>query len=211
MIRRAFTLIELLIVVAIISILAAIAVPNYLHAVQRSETAACQGNLHTLATALLAYQVDWQAFPPADGMAGTDPSPDHTVYGQGPAANGYWSGVPRSLITMDYVKSEDVLYCPALRKHHHEREPYLRYAYNKGALDVGGALGGANNIDADRGDLWVLRCLYLPPEVRGEPESKIVYPHGRDPDSELGAPAMENVLFHTGRVELRNAQKVGAR
>ena len=119
--------------------------------------------------------------------------------------------MPRVLLTLGFVTSENVLYCPALRRQHPGRLDYLRYAYNKGALDVGGGLGGANNIDFDRGDLWVLRCLYLPPEVRGEPDSRIVYPHGPDPDSGSSAPVMENVLFHTGRVELRNAEKVGRR
>jgi prepilin-type N-terminal cleavage/methylation domain-containing protein len=63
--RRAFTLIELLIVVAIIAILAALAVPNFLEAQVRSKVARAKTDLRTLATALEAYGVEWNAYPPA--------------------------------------------------------------------------------------------------------------------------------------------------
>ena len=65
--RRGFTLIELLVVVAIISILAAIAVPNFLHAQVRAKLAHCQENMRTVATALESYAVDYQAYPPERG------------------------------------------------------------------------------------------------------------------------------------------------
>jgi len=62
---RAFTLIELLIVVAIIAILAAIAVPNFLEAQIRSKVARAKTDMRTLAAALEAYRIDWNAYPPA--------------------------------------------------------------------------------------------------------------------------------------------------
>jgi prepilin-type N-terminal cleavage/methylation domain-containing protein len=61
----AFTLIELLIVVAIIAILAAIAVPNFLEAQTRSKVARVQNDLRTLATAFESYAVDHNR-PPVD-------------------------------------------------------------------------------------------------------------------------------------------------
>jgi type II secretion system protein G len=67
--RRAFTLIELLIVVAIIAILAAIAVPNFLEAQTRSKTARVKNDLRTLATVLESYRVDQNAYPPSSTSA----------------------------------------------------------------------------------------------------------------------------------------------
>ena len=59
-----FTLIELLIVVAIIAILAAIAVPNFLEAQVRSKVSRMRADMRTIATALEAYHVDANRYPP---------------------------------------------------------------------------------------------------------------------------------------------------
>lgn len=61
---RAFTLIELLIVVAIIGILAAIAVPNFLNAQVRAKVARVEGDFKAFATAFEAYRLDNNDYPP---------------------------------------------------------------------------------------------------------------------------------------------------
>lgn len=59
-----FTLIELLIVVAIIGILAAIAVPNFLNAQIRAKIARCEADLRACKSAVMMYQLDNNAYPP---------------------------------------------------------------------------------------------------------------------------------------------------
>jgi prepilin-type N-terminal cleavage/methylation domain-containing protein len=63
MTSRAFTLIELLIVVAIIAILAAIAVPNFLEAQTRAKVSRSRADVRTVVTALEAYAVDNNKYP----------------------------------------------------------------------------------------------------------------------------------------------------
>jgi type II secretion system protein G len=61
--EKAFTLIELLIVVLIIAILAAIAVPNFLEAQTRSKVARAKADMRSLATALETYRMDNHDYP----------------------------------------------------------------------------------------------------------------------------------------------------
>jgi type II secretion system protein G len=67
--RRGFTLIELLIVVAIIGIIVAIAVVNMLNAIQRARQKRTMADMKTVATAVEAYAVDWNAYPAAAGFS----------------------------------------------------------------------------------------------------------------------------------------------
>jgi len=61
--KQAFTLIELLIVVAIIAILAAIAVPNFLEAQVRAKVSRAKNDMRAIATALESYRVDNSKYP----------------------------------------------------------------------------------------------------------------------------------------------------
>ena len=61
---RAFTLIELIIVVAIIAILASIAIPNFLEAQVRSKVSRAKADLRTIRTGLESYRVDFNGYPP---------------------------------------------------------------------------------------------------------------------------------------------------
>ncbi|MBV8580776.1 MAG: prepilin-type N-terminal cleavage/methylation domain-containing protein [Candidatus Eremiobacteraeota bacterium] len=67
--EQGFTLIELMIVVAIIAILAAILIPNFVNARSQAQTAACESNLRAIATALELYYADNQVYPTASSVS----------------------------------------------------------------------------------------------------------------------------------------------
>lgn len=62
--KRGFTLIELLIVVAIVSILAAVAVPNFLEAQVRAKVSRVKSDMRSMVLALETYAVDNNGYPP---------------------------------------------------------------------------------------------------------------------------------------------------
>lgn len=76
--HKAFTLIELLIVVAIIGILAAIAVPNFLNAQVRAKVARSLADLRAIGSAMGVYRIDNNAVIP-------DPTQIGVVGGQSDA------------------------------------------------------------------------------------------------------------------------------
>ncbi|HUT25535.1 MAG TPA: prepilin-type N-terminal cleavage/methylation domain-containing protein [Sumerlaeia bacterium] len=91
--RKAFTLIELLIVVAIIAILAAIAVPNFLEAQTRSKVSACKADMRAMQLAQEAYRVDNEVYVP-DNFPGQQTDVDSFKFLSSPIA--YITSVPTS-------------------------------------------------------------------------------------------------------------------
>jgi general secretion pathway protein G len=60
-----FTLIELMIVMTIIGLLAAIAIPSYLKSITKAKEAVLKEDLHTMRTAIDSYTVDKEKAPQA--------------------------------------------------------------------------------------------------------------------------------------------------
>lgn len=67
--KKGFTLIELMIVIAIIAILAAILVPNFLRARAQGQYTQCQSNCKNIGTALEMYSTDNAGHYPTTGMS----------------------------------------------------------------------------------------------------------------------------------------------
>jgi general secretion pathway protein G len=61
--ERGFTLVELMIVMAVISILLTIAIPAYLQSIKKAKEAVLKEDLHTMRTAIDQYTVDKEKAP----------------------------------------------------------------------------------------------------------------------------------------------------
>jgi len=64
--KKGFTLIELMIVIAIIAILAAVLVPNFMRAREASRLTACKSNLKNISTAAETYSNDFDGLYPGN-------------------------------------------------------------------------------------------------------------------------------------------------
>jgi general secretion pathway protein G len=121
--KQAFTLIELLIVVAIIGILAAIAVPNFLNAMMRSKIAKAESELRTIATALETYKIDNNIYPPWLDASGVQKNP----------VNRRLIPLTTPVSYMPTVPQDPFLYgAPGARLNDEQNAAYITYDYTDG-------------------------------------------------------------------------------
>src|SRR5476651_1783569 len=97
--ERGFTLIELMIVVAIIAILAGILIPNFVNARAQAQTSACESNLRAIATSLELMYADTQTYTPAGQSTGTAFNADPTTVKNGTVQ--YLNNTPKDPAALD--------------------------------------------------------------------------------------------------------------
>ena len=78
--RHGFTLIELMIVVAIVGILAAIAIPNFMQMMLRAKRAELPANLDGVRTAEVGYHAEWGEFTSVQATPTAVPGRGTTVF-----------------------------------------------------------------------------------------------------------------------------------
>ncbi|MFH1740710.1 MAG: prepilin-type N-terminal cleavage/methylation domain-containing protein [bacterium] len=145
--RDAFTLIELLIVVAIIGILAAIAVPNFMNARIRANVARSKADLRTIGTAMQMYKLDHKTvFHWLDGFPDRELAPLRD--------SGYLNSIPDDSFANKTLAPD----WPTLHYDYHSYGPSTSTTYH-----YDWALWG-NGPDQHR----QLNCFYYTPETRDE-------------------------------------------
>ena len=97
--RAAFTLIELLIVVAILAVLSALLFPVFARARSAAQRSTCQSNLKQLSAAFDLYLTDW------DGTYPNSWQDRRSAFGE--ITNSWWD-----VQVADYVKNDGVFRCP---------------------------------------------------------------------------------------------------
>ena len=107
---RAFTMIEILVVLGIIALLAAILLPVLGRAREAGRSASCKSNLHQLGLAMTQYTADYERYPRA-----LDPSDRQGIWAGNPVASGVnFNDVPMLNTAMNaYVRSNQVWACPS--------------------------------------------------------------------------------------------------
>ncbi|MBI4580377.1 MAG: DUF1559 domain-containing protein [Planctomycetes bacterium] len=128
--RRAFTLIEILVVVAIIAVLVAILIPSLAAAREQARRTLCMSNLHQQQVAMRSYSQDYRTYLPYRGWFSYSISETpHEAYGTGGSdrkdlvnlallMGKHLGSKDKTTRDVRFLKSNDwdVLYCPTTRE-----------------------------------------------------------------------------------------------
>lgn len=112
--KRAFTLVELLVVIGIIALLIAILLPALARAREQANTVKCQSNIKQLCTALVMYAGENKGkFPPninAGGFGGGNPLTEQVWFHQDRIGR----YLPKTLVTSTGNVATPVMICPSI-------------------------------------------------------------------------------------------------
>lgn len=112
---RAFTLVELLVVLAIIAVVAALLLTSAAAVRRQANTVACASNLSQIAKAILLYQADHNTLPPNDGTR-------------------FWNEMARlDPYIRSTIRDVDDVRNPVLRCPSDDLDAYLSYSMNQWA------------------------------------------------------------------------------
>ena len=141
--RGAFTLVELLVVVAVIALLSALAFSALRSAIETSRRATCAGNLKTLATGVLGYAGENNGFLPyslGNNLILGGPSSAPWFWAVGDYLGGQYTKAQEA----DWSKQKtfrglpSCLYCPSAKRETSNTTPYdISYGINRQLVDKG--------------------------------------------------------------------------
>lgn len=125
--RKGFTLVELLIVIGIIALLAAVLFPAFAQVRGKAQQTRCMSNLRQLGMAVCMYVSDWDDTYPYDvkprAPAGTGVSSAYD-------GTNKWDGSPIVGILSPYLKSPELPFCPDHPRKIADIGPLTNYEFN---------------------------------------------------------------------------------
>lgn len=114
LVKGAFTLIEVLVVVAIIAILVAVLIPSLARAREQSSKTACLSNLKQQGIAFSAYSADHRTYLPCAGRFSYSLMEGKYYHGFSPPEAHDWARFNGGLLYPKYVgKTAELFYCPS--------------------------------------------------------------------------------------------------
>jgi prepilin-type N-terminal cleavage/methylation domain-containing protein len=154
---RAFTLVELLVVLAIIAILLALLLPSLKRAQEQAARIQCMSNMRSLTNATLLYSNDWKDYMPFNNWGPNDTTGwagwlYNGNVSQGARANQQDNFTPLALKTgslWKYIRSEKIFRCPAHKEIQFPGTTMELSSYTmNGAINGFGQLPGNSRIAA---------------------------------------------------------------